>query len=754
MALKNIINKKRGMSSTVIAFIILIIATAILLIFIFFIYPLLRATSDKETCHLSILERHSFNLGPVEAGRSSIPLKCKTEKICLVSSLNSECIDFYGEDKVNKIVVKDKNEILKVFANALYDCWNMLGEGKLDFLPRDTFSINSYCLECSEIELSKDLYSAHPEISEEIQAAADKLNELKSRYNDYISEDSKISASREEFISSLNQYLYNANKLSDFWQDYVSKKDKFIEFVKASSKFSTYDKEFIISYIDSILGYIENPKNEQWISSLNNRVKYSILSFPTYNLFLTASAQSKYELSKRLIYMPNIPRELQDFKKSIDLSVVEDWIKKGKIKEINGKYLLLDESFPLPSGEVSEKEIKDIEQKMEDEIKSKIPNQQNLAESESKLAEYQSKLFTYDVALFPTSDFATKYYEELSSGDICSETTTGFSQLSPLLSDVKFQLDLAQERDNSIKDYLSTLRQGEEVKEGDKSIRERYVDLETDIIAESLGLAGGKKLSNFNDKEFFDFTYGNSIENTENINYILKKYYEEEIPGISGRFYTAPQEFEDFNDSLFSYLNFAGSFADEDKIIGIGSELYTLSIYSKYVNFCNSVKGADDSKSAFLTFKNGEYAQEGGKISENTESRNLMKKYFPTALELENYLRNTKIPQKEITYYNYLYKDFEGLGMVVIMPSSGMSGPAGIPLPADAPLVPAVPFKVVSSALSRAQIDMWDPTGGGVDWLTDQARSVFGRDKLYYYPMPPSLLPGEVPNGLCEEYAV
>lgn len=106
---------KRGITvqSTLIGIIIAVLAAAIIF---FFIRALpYRETVDKEACHNSVILRSNALLKGESILPETMPLNCKTQEI-KISSSNEEFI---------------KREI----ANAMYDCWWVLGEGKLDFFP-------------------------------------------------------------------------------------------------------------------------------------------------------------------------------------------------------------------------------------------------------------------------------------------------------------------------------------------------------------------------------------------------------------------------------------------------------------------------------------------------------------------------------------------------------------------------------------------------------------------------------------------
>lgn len=146
---------KRGLAMrTIVILIVLIIGFAIVLIF-FALYPW-KGTIDKEACHQSIVLRSTFNYGPIE-GKKAIPLRCKTEKVCL--TMSREDCEAFGKPsrknpvtkvKLSKDVSKAREGIKDVIANVMYDCHSMLGEGKLDFMPHG-FKGANYCLICSRI---------------------------------------------------------------------------------------------------------------------------------------------------------------------------------------------------------------------------------------------------------------------------------------------------------------------------------------------------------------------------------------------------------------------------------------------------------------------------------------------------------------------------------------------------------------------------------------------------------------------------
>lgn len=134
---------KRGAitQQVLIALIILIFVAAVLLLFLRLI-PY-KAISEKEACHQSAVLRNNFflkgELGP------EVPLRCKTQQIVIKTT--------------------DEELIKKEIANAMYDCWWMLGEGKLNFFQRKpTLKDPSYCVICAIISFDENTQKKVPRI--------------------------------------------------------------------------------------------------------------------------------------------------------------------------------------------------------------------------------------------------------------------------------------------------------------------------------------------------------------------------------------------------------------------------------------------------------------------------------------------------------------------------------------------------------------------------------------------------------------
>ena len=124
--------------------------------------------SDEDICKLSVLTRATAPGG----AQAAIPLKCRTQKICLTESFFGGCKEQFPEKENVEYVrlsgsVENKRRIIEeTSANAMYDCWNMMGQGKLDLFGSASVSfgaesVTSSCVVCSRVAIdngvSKDV---------------------------------------------------------------------------------------------------------------------------------------------------------------------------------------------------------------------------------------------------------------------------------------------------------------------------------------------------------------------------------------------------------------------------------------------------------------------------------------------------------------------------------------------------------------------------------------------------------------------
>lgn len=137
--------KKRGVvRNEIVLWIVAILTLVILGIFVWIMYEKTPGIIDKETCRQSVIQRSNWLLGLLPQKPS---LKCKT----------------------NPVPVQTTNEeaIKRIIADEMFDCWDMLGEGKIDFLSdlSSEFSLEKWgfkkakssCLICSVIYFDERL---------------------------------------------------------------------------------------------------------------------------------------------------------------------------------------------------------------------------------------------------------------------------------------------------------------------------------------------------------------------------------------------------------------------------------------------------------------------------------------------------------------------------------------------------------------------------------------------------------------------
>ncbi len=188
-------DKKGELSSTALVTIILAVVGFILVGLA--LYNIFKDDSltNRDLCRLSVLSRATVP----SAGQQFVPLNCQTEKICLTikGENNNGCKQFAGEKNVRNVEVKIDGSlndakavetIQREVANAMYDCWLMTGQGKLDIFPpgdvtsspaakffeqiaADTdltsLEVKPSCIVCSRLAFSDALYEANRRLESE-----------------------------------------------------------------------------------------------------------------------------------------------------------------------------------------------------------------------------------------------------------------------------------------------------------------------------------------------------------------------------------------------------------------------------------------------------------------------------------------------------------------------------------------------------------------------------------------------------------
>jgi hypothetical protein len=141
---------------------------AVLVLFSLLVWGVFSASStEKKICEFSVVLRGTL---PLTLG-TVFPLRCTTEKICLSGS-GSDCSGFEWDRSTQDVTLEkirgddaaQKEVILQILSDALYDCHTTYGEGKIDFQPY-TVSKEKACLICSRVKVDETLLGSVEDIS-------------------------------------------------------------------------------------------------------------------------------------------------------------------------------------------------------------------------------------------------------------------------------------------------------------------------------------------------------------------------------------------------------------------------------------------------------------------------------------------------------------------------------------------------------------------------------------------------------------
>jgi len=133
------IDNKKGELTTkkLVTMIILILSFSILLFFMFKLN--FGQVTDDQVCHNSVVLK-----GKTEGFIGK--LDCKTQYLCI--SGGGDCL---GSSKKIKVDPGNKDEILKVLADEMADCWWLFGEGELEYAPGIS---GFHCPICNSVKFS------------------------------------------------------------------------------------------------------------------------------------------------------------------------------------------------------------------------------------------------------------------------------------------------------------------------------------------------------------------------------------------------------------------------------------------------------------------------------------------------------------------------------------------------------------------------------------------------------------------------
>lgn len=145
--------------STLVTIILLVLGFVIIL----FLYYQINwvGNINKEVCHQSVVYRATA--GEISGAASSyVPLKCKTDKICVTSGFwGGSCKEFENSKGVSTVKVKNKEQIEQLIAQNIVDCWSMMGEGRVSLFTQywaqkvGVGGVYPSCVMCTRIAFDK-----------------------------------------------------------------------------------------------------------------------------------------------------------------------------------------------------------------------------------------------------------------------------------------------------------------------------------------------------------------------------------------------------------------------------------------------------------------------------------------------------------------------------------------------------------------------------------------------------------------------
>jgi len=157
--IRNYMDKKGVAISTLIVIIIVVVGFAILLFF----YSQVAWTGniDRTICHQSVVYRAT--LPGFANAKELVPLKCRTEKVCITTSRFGKCDEFEGSNDARVKVVKNLEELEQFIAKDTLSCWETMGRGELSLFAGgvllDEFGLGdtkSSCVICSRIAFDNE----------------------------------------------------------------------------------------------------------------------------------------------------------------------------------------------------------------------------------------------------------------------------------------------------------------------------------------------------------------------------------------------------------------------------------------------------------------------------------------------------------------------------------------------------------------------------------------------------------------------
>lgn len=160
-------NKRGDSSWFLVTIIISLITLAVFLIIIVF-FPF-QETIDRAACKESVILKATLP-GDKIATKEYINLRCKTRKLCVSIDSTGKC-DSLGKDfETMRLTASNdaarKDQIKMLISREMVDCWEMLGEGKLEIFSRSWVG--------DKLTLSKGIICTRIEFDDSVLMGADK----------------------------------------------------------------------------------------------------------------------------------------------------------------------------------------------------------------------------------------------------------------------------------------------------------------------------------------------------------------------------------------------------------------------------------------------------------------------------------------------------------------------------------------------------------------------------------------------------
>ncbi len=220
-------NKKGELTTKQLVTIIVLIASFVIILFLFFRLNL-GETNNKEICHNSVLLQEKSSL-------FGGPLDCRTNYMCVSAGEDCESITPTSTEEINSRGVGGmKGEVMNVLAEEMVDCWWMFGEGQVDYVGSWTDTDVKYAL-CSIIAFDDNVQENVHDIS----------------YADFYEHLRSTSKSGSQ---TYLQYIYGTNVIEGIDEEEMVN-FSFSESIDTSQRYS------IITGIDrNVIDFVENDR--------------------------------------------------------------------------------------------------------------------------------------------------------------------------------------------------------------------------------------------------------------------------------------------------------------------------------------------------------------------------------------------------------------------------------------------------------------------------------------------------------------